>query len=253
MSLLLSLPLLERPGEQKRGPDTKRPRLSDSDNSDDEEEEEGAGLEMEGVAVISGDSADQARAGADAELKAAQARASKPLEERQQIFKDMLLERGVSSLAVYRMAQSLRHNILCFFVVLDHEKLKASGYGNAMAINFCMDIFVYNRIFYFCTIRYDLYAFGYLLLKVSAFSTWEKELPKFVFDPRYSLLTQKERKACFQAFIRSRTEEERREKRNQLKEMKEQFRSLLEEARLNPKSVTGSCVGVVTQLTHCLF
>ena len=70
---------------------------------------------------------------------------------------------------------------------------------------------------------------------MSAFSTWEKELPKFVFDPRYLLLTQKERKACFQAFIRSRTEEERRERKNQLKEMKEKFRSLLEGAKLHSK------------------
>ena len=73
---------------------------------------------------------------------------------------------------------------------------------------------------------------------MSAFSTWEKELPKFVFDPRYLLLTQKERKASFHAFIRSRTEEERKERRSQLKEMKEKFRSLLEGARLHPKYVT---------------
>ena len=72
-------------------------------------------------------------------------------------------------------------------------------------------------------------------MQVSAFSTWEKELPKFVFDPRYMLLTVKERKGCFQAFIRSRTEEERREKKNKLKAMKEQFQSLLESAKLTPK------------------
>lgn len=35
--------------------------------------------------------------GQSAEEKAAEARASKPLEERQKIFKEMLLERGVSS------------------------------------------------------------------------------------------------------------------------------------------------------------
>lgn len=32
------------------------------------------------------------------------------------------------------------------------------------------------------------------ILKVSAFSTWEKELHKIVFDPRYLLLNPKERK-----------------------------------------------------------
>lgn len=31
-------------------------------------------------------------------------------------------------------------------------------------------------------------------MKVSAFSTWEKELHKIVFDPRYLLLNPKERK-----------------------------------------------------------
>ncbi len=30
--------------------------------------------------------------------------------------------------------------------------------------------------------------------EISAFSTWEKELHKIVFDPRYLLLTSKERK-----------------------------------------------------------
>ena len=56
-----------------------------------------------------------------------------------------------------------------------------------------------------------------------------------MFDPRYMLLTVKERKACFEAFIRSRTEEERKERKNKLKETKEQFRSLLEGAKLSPK------------------
>lgn len=60
-------------------------------------------------------------------------------------------------------------------------------------------------------------------------------MPKFVFDPRYLLLTVKERKACFEAFIRSRTEEERKEKKNKIKEVKTQFRSLLEQAKLHPK------------------
>ena len=52
----------------------------------------------EGVPVISsaGDSKPVV-GGPEAELKAAQLRASKPLEERQQEFKAMLLERGVSA------------------------------------------------------------------------------------------------------------------------------------------------------------
>lgn len=37
-------------------------------------------------------------------------------------------------------------------------------------------------------------AIHFFILKVSAFSTWEKELHKIVFDPRYLLLNPKERK-----------------------------------------------------------
>ncbi|KAL6429724.1 hypothetical protein ACFW04_007554 [Cataglyphis niger] len=72
---------------------------------------------------------------------------------------------------------------------------------------------------------------------VSAFSTWEKELHKIVFDPRYLLLTSKERKQVFEKYVKERAEEERREKRNKMKERKEQFQKLLEEAGLHGKYV----------------
>lgn len=70
-------------------------------------------------------------------------------------------------------------------------------------------------------------------LKVSAFSTWEKELHKIVFDHRYLLLTSKERKQMFEQYVKERAEKERWEKKNKLKEKKDQFRQLLEEARLH--------------------
>ena len=73
------------------------------------------------------------------------------------------------------------------------------------------------------------------MIQVSAFSTWEKELPKFVFDPRCKLLNVKERKSCFEEYIISRAEEERRERKNKLKEKREKFRLLLEEAKLHSK------------------
>lgn len=79
---------------------------------------------------------------------------------------------------------------------------------------------------HFCTFKF---------VQVSAFSTWEKELPKFVFDPRCKLLNIKERKACFEEYIMSRAEEERRERKTRLKEKREMFQSLLEEAKLHPK------------------
>uniref|UniRef100_A0A8D8VEZ3 Transcription elongation regulator 1 n=1 Tax=Cacopsylla melanoneura TaxID=428564 RepID=A0A8D8VEZ3_9HEMI len=71
---------------------------------------------------------------------------------------------------------------------------------------------------------------------VSAFSTWEKELHKIVFDPRYLLLTSKERKQVFEKYVKERAEEERKEKRNKMKERKDEYRKLMEEANLHGKS-----------------
>lgn len=71
--------------------------------------------------------------------------------------------------------------------------------------------------------------------EVSAFSTWEKELHKIVFDPRYLLLTSKERKQVFERYVKERAEDERREKRNRLRERKDAFRKLLSEAHLHGK------------------
>ena len=73
------------------------------------------------------------------------------------------------------------------------------------------------------------------LFQVSAFSTWEKELHKIVFDPRYLLLTSKERKQVFEKYVKERAEEERREKRNKMRERKDEFRRLMEEAGLHGK------------------
>jgi len=92
---------------------------------------------------------------------------------------------------------------------------------------------------------------------VSAFSTWEKELHKIVFDSRYLLLTSKESKLnnkvmyvvwysnqvlyvfvgkdVYEDFVRERVEEERREKRNRMKEKKDDFRNLMEDAKLSGK------------------
>lgn len=71
--------------------------------------------------------------------------------------------------------------------------------------------------------------------QVSAFSTWEKELHKIVFDPRYLLLVSKERKIAFENYVKERAEEERREKKNQVRENKDLFKKLMKEANLNHK------------------
>ena len=73
------------------------------------------------------------------------------------------------------------------------------------------------------------------LLQVSAFSTWDKELPKFVFDPRYLLLNPKERREVFDEFVREHAEEEMREKKAKLKEKKERFVKLMEESKITTR------------------
>ncbi|XP_054975089.1 transcription elongation regulator 1-like protein [Sorex araneus] len=71
---------------------------------------------------------------------------------------------------------------------------------------------------------------------VSAFSTWEKELHKIVFDPRYLLLNSEERRQNFEQFAKTRLKEEHRERRNKLLLAREGFRRLLEEAKVTPRT-----------------
>merc|ERR1712128_116825 len=72
--------------------------------------------------------------------------------------------------------------------------------------------------------------------QISAFSSWEKELSKIVFDPRYLLLTSKERKTVFDKYVRERADEERKEKKAKAKERKENFIELCKEVGVTPKS-----------------
>ncbi|XP_043076684.1 transcription elongation regulator 1 [Puntigrus tetrazona] len=71
---------------------------------------------------------------------------------------------------------------------------------------------------------------------VSAFSTWDKELHKIVFDPRYLLLNPKERKQVFDQYVKTRAEEERKEKKNKLMQAKDDFRKMMEDARLHNRT-----------------
>ncbi|KAJ1141368.1 hypothetical protein NDU88_007701, partial [Pleurodeles waltl] len=68
---------------------------------------------------------------------------------------------------------------------------------------------------------------------VSAFSTWEKELHKIVFDPRYLLLNSEERKQVFEQFVKTRIREEYKEKKSKLLLAKEGFKKLLEESKVS--------------------
>ncbi|XP_039645222.1 transcription elongation regulator 1-like protein isoform X3 [Perca fluviatilis] len=71
---------------------------------------------------------------------------------------------------------------------------------------------------------------------VSAFSTWEKELHKMVFDPRYLLLTSDQRKQVFDQFVKSRVKDEYKEKKSKLQKAREEFKQLLEEAKITSRS-----------------
>lgn len=71
---------------------------------------------------------------------------------------------------------------------------------------------------------------------VSAFSTWDKELHKIVFDPRYLLLNPKERKQVFDQYVKTRAEEERKEKKNKLMQSKDDFRRMMEDAKLHTRT-----------------
>ncbi|XP_078499613.1 transcription elongation regulator 1-like protein [Lissotriton helveticus] len=71
---------------------------------------------------------------------------------------------------------------------------------------------------------------------VSAFSTWEKELHKIVFDPRYLLLNSEERKQVFEQFVKTRIKEEYKEKKCKLLLAKEGFKKLLEESKVSHRT-----------------
>ena len=136
----------------------------------------------------------------EAEVRAARERAVVPLEIRMKQFRDMLAEKEVGRCNDWPPLFQLEFLAFLMTGVCVHEKL----------------------IFSF-------------LLQVSAFSTWEKELHKIVFDSRYLLLTSKERKQVFEQYVKERAEEERREKRNKLREKRDQFKQLLEECKLHGK------------------
>ena len=65
---------------------------------------------------------------------------------------------------------------------------------------------------------------------VAAFGAWEKELPKFLSDPRYKALpTMAERRGLFDTFVRGKAEAERKRKAAGRKAAIEGFRELLAE------------------------
>ncbi|KAF3431769.1 hypothetical protein FNV43_RR26505 [Rhamnella rubrinervis] len=66
---------------------------------------------------------------------------------------------------------------------------------------------------------------------VVPFSKWEKELPKIVFDPRFKAIpSYSARRSLFEHYVKTRVDEERKEKRAAQKAAVEGFKQLLDEA-----------------------
>ncbi|PKA62757.1 Pre-mRNA-processing protein 40C [Apostasia shenzhenica] len=66
---------------------------------------------------------------------------------------------------------------------------------------------------------------------VAPFSKWEKELPKIVFDPRFKAVpSYSTRRAIFEQYVRTRAEEERKEKKAAQRAAIDGFKKMLEEA-----------------------
>ncbi|CAN1297695.1 Pre-mRNA-processing protein 40C, partial [Linum perenne] len=66
---------------------------------------------------------------------------------------------------------------------------------------------------------------------VAPFSKWDKELPKILFDPRFKAIpSHSARRSLFEHYVKTRAEEERKEKRAAQKAAIEGFKQLLEEA-----------------------
>nr|KYP68375.1 Transcription elongation regulator 1 [Cajanus cajan] len=66
---------------------------------------------------------------------------------------------------------------------------------------------------------------------VAPFSKWEKELPKIVFDPRFKAIpSYSARRSLFEHYVKTRAEEERKEKRAAQRAAIEGFKQLLDEA-----------------------
>ncbi|KAG8657638.1 hypothetical protein MANES_03G080900v8 [Manihot esculenta] len=66
---------------------------------------------------------------------------------------------------------------------------------------------------------------------IAPFSKWEKELPKIVFDPRFKAIpSHSSRRSLFEHYVKTRAEEERKEKRAAQRAAIEGFKQLLEEA-----------------------
>ncbi|GAB1292832.1 Transcription elongation regulator 1-like protein [Apodemus speciosus] len=161
-----------------------------------------------------------------------------PLEERVTHFRDMLLERGGSP-----QIHTVCHSWVCD--LLDsHPQTSLKDPSQVVTTVECADL---------------------AELVVSAFSTWEKELHKIVFDPRYLLLNSEERKQVmlepdlgeqgsrepqrtagehtslftlkiFEQFVKTRIKEEYKERKSKLLLAKEEFKKLLEESKVSPRT-----------------
>lgn len=66
-------------------------------------------------------------------------------------------------------------------------------------------------------------------IQVSAFTTWDNELPKMIGDPRFNTLSMKERRSVFNEYLKERVVIESQEKIIQQKALRDEYKGFLEE------------------------
>lgn len=77
---------------------------------------------------------------------------------------------------------------------------------------------------------------------MTAFSRWEKELPKLVSDARFTAVpSMKERRMMFDAFCRSAADTHRRPKPDRARAKRDAFNGLLDEAAALVSPQNGAC------------
>ena len=85
---------------------------------------------------------------------------------------------------------------------------------------------------------------------MTAFSRWERELPKLVADARFSAVaSMKERRSLFDAFCRSAADRHKRPKADRTRAARDAFMALLEEAAALVSSENGASICLAWFLT----
>ena len=81
-----------------------------------------------------------------------------------------------------------------------------------------------------------------MVFQVTAFSRWERELPKMLTDPRFTAIpSMKERRGLFDSFCRTAAERHKRPKADRTRAARDGFMALLDEASALASTQNGVC------------